>query len=90
MNPTDRVSFDFSPVTAGYVFESIRRASSVLETVSSTSCWGEAFFGADVFYRTARDALGLVFHKKCWPRAGRRGGYFQSSAPLPFIAEEIV
>lgn len=73
-----------------YVLECNPRASSILETVSSTPYWGEAFFGVDVSSRERAANVGFAFHRNCWPWASRKDGYFSMQDPLPFFAAECV
>lgn len=75
---------------APYVIECNPRCSSVLETVSQTPMWGEAFFGVDVTHRTVLGSVGFVFHRNCWPWASRKEGYFSLTDPLPLIAAEFL
>lgn len=85
----------FIGTTADYVFESIPRASmSVLESVSSISCWGEASFWAEVFNCTVRTALGAVLYKNCqqlWPTlATKRPNRWIFLIYWPFASHSII
>lgn len=92
LNLTGQFAFDFFVDEAGrpFVIECNPRASSILETVSETPCWAEAFFGVDVLERTVRQSVGFLYHRNCWPFANRREGYLRAWDPLPFFAAEII
>lgn len=72
------------------VIECNPRSSSVLETVSETPGWGDAFLGVDVSDRVVVSNTGFLFHGNCWPFAHRREGFFKWWDPLPFIVAEIL
>lgn len=73
-----------------FVIECNPRASSILETVSKTPLWGEAFFGNDVTKRTVYDSVGFIYHRNCWPWSNRSEGYYNATDPLPLLGAEIV
>lgn len=73
-----------------FVIECNPRASSILETVSKTPLWGEAFFGVDVTKRTVYDSVGFIYHRNCWPWSNRSEGYFDANDPLPMLGAEVV
>lgn len=72
-----------------HVIECNPRASSILETVSSTPLWAEAFFGVDVSKRSVFRKIGFLYHRNCWPWAPRAEGIFEWTDPLPFLAAEL-
>lgn len=93
MNLTGQFAFDFiedSKSGTPYVIECNPRASSVLETVSSTPLWGEAFFGKVVSENIVSRSVGFVFHRNCWPWNNRSDGHFTWYDPLPFLVAQIV
>lgn len=93
MKLTGQFAFDFireKDSNKPYIIECNPRASSILETVSETPLWAEAFFGIDVIHRTISRPVGFVFHKNCWPWASRSEGYFKLSDPFPFFGAEIM
>lgn len=93
MNLTGQFAFDFiEDCTTGSpnVIECNPRASSVLETISATPRWGEAFFGVAITNDIIHRSVGFLFHQNCWPWASRTDGHFQWSDPLPFFVAQFV
>lgn len=93
LNLTGQFAFDYireRKTGDPYVIECNPRASSVLETVSTTPLWAEAFFGIDVMKRTIPSNVGFQFHGNCWPWTSRSEGYFMMKDPLPFFAAEFM
>lgn len=89
---TGQFAFDFireEKTDLPYVIECNPRSSSVLETVSDTPLWAEAFFGRDVTSRTVKSDVGFLFHWNSWPWTSRCEGFFRFADPLPFFAAEI-
>lgn len=85
-------AFDFlkdEKTGKSYVIECNPRASSILETVSGTPRWAEAFFGIDVSSRTVHNRIGFLYHKNCWPFAPRSEGFFSIWDPLPMLCAEV-
>lgn len=92
MHLSGQYAFDFirdDESGVPYVIECNPRASSILETVSCTPLWGEAFFGVDVSARRTTQDVGFVYHANCWPWTARTEGYLSLADPLPFFAAEI-
>lgn len=92
LNLTGQFAFDFirdGKTDLPYIIECNPRASSVLETVSKTPLWGEAFFGVDVIPRTISDPIGFLYHRNCWPWASRSEGFFHPDDPLPILGAEV-
>lgn len=92
MHLSGQYAFDFIRDDSSgvpYVIECNPRASSILETVSCTPLWGEAFFGVDVSARRTSQDVGFVYHANCWPWTARTEGYLSLADPLPFFAAEI-
>lgn len=90
---TGQFAFDFirdEDTDLPFVIECNPRSSSVLETVSCTPLWAEAFFGNDVTARTVKNSIGFMFHCNSWPWTSRSEGFFSLADPLPFFAAEIV
>lgn len=90
---TGQFAFDFireEDFGLPFVIECNPRSSSVLETVSDTPLWAEAFFGHDVIPRTVKNNIGFIFHFNSWPWTSRSEGFFTFADPLPFFAAEIV
>lgn len=93
MNLTGQFAFDYITERSSnkaYVIECNPRASSILETVSTTPLWAEAFFGVDVIHRTVSRRVGFIYHKSSWPWAARQEGFFQVFDPLPFFGAEVL
>lgn len=91
---TGQYAFDFIREKSSgkcFVFECNPRASSILETVSTTPLWGEALLGVDVRSRTVYSNVGFVFHRNCWPFVWSRSeGILTWWDPLPFLAGEVL
>lgn len=93
MKLTGQFAFDFiEDQRTGFpnVIECNPRASSVLETVSATPYWGQAFFGNEVPEEKVHKSVGFLFHKNCWPWTSRVDGHFMWSDPLPFFVAQFV
>ena len=92
MKLTGQFAFDYIVDRHGdaCVIECNPRASSILETVSNTPNWADAFFGVDMRSRTCTQSVGFLYHLNSWPFANRVEGHLQWNDPLPFFAAQIV
>lgn len=88
---TGQYAFDFIEDVDGkaHVLECNPRASSVLETVSGTPVWGEAFFGVCVEARKREQSVGFAYHRGSAPWSARRDGHFALRDPLPVLAAQV-
>lgn len=92
MRLTGQFAFDFIEDAHGnpFVIECNPRSSSILETVSETPGWGDAFFGVDVTERTVTSSVGFLFHRNSFPWEPRADGHFKFWDPLPFLAAQVI
>lgn len=87
---TGQFALDFIVAEDGVakVIECNPRSSSILETVSATPNWGEAFFDVDVTHTVSR-SVGFLYHKNSSPWSSREEGHWQARDALPILAAQV-